>query len=59
MVHSTIGPWPHYTYVVPHIYTKAKIRLVGLGMYAPRGIITNDFFATLPHSLKSPWWIWP
>jgi len=45
MVHSTIGPWPHYTYVVPHIYTKAKIRLVGLGMYAPRGIITNDFFA--------------
>jgi 3-oxoacyl-[acyl-carrier-protein] synthase III len=37
--------WPKYTYVVPQIYTKAGMRLVGLGNYAPSGIITNEFFA--------------
>jgi 3-oxoacyl-[acyl-carrier-protein] synthase-3 len=37
--------WPHYTYIVPHIYTKAGVRLIGLGTYTPAGIITNDFFA--------------
>src|SRR6266849_139446 len=37
--------WPHYTYIVPQIYTKAKVRLIGLGTYAPSGTITNEFFA--------------
>jgi 3-oxoacyl-[acyl-carrier-protein] synthase-3 len=54
MVFSTTNTWPHYTYVVPHIYTKAKIRLVGLGMYAPRGLITNDFFASISTRLGHP-----
>src|ERR1043166_2714090 len=54
MVFSTTGLWPQYTYVVPHIYTKAKIRLVGLGMYAPRGLITNDFFSSISTRLGQP-----
>ncbi len=37
--------WPHYTYIVPQIYTKAKVRLIGLGTYVPSGTITNEFFA--------------
>jgi 3-oxoacyl-[acyl-carrier-protein] synthase-3 len=39
------GPWPDYVYIVPQVYTRAKIRLIGLGNYAPSGIITNEFFA--------------
>lgn len=45
MTLATEGQWPHYTYIVPHIYTKAKVRLIGLGTYIPKGTITNDFFA--------------
>lgn len=37
--------WPQYTYIVPQVYTKAKVRLIGLGAYTPAGIITNEFFA--------------
>lgn len=43
-----------YKYVVPHIYTKAHVHIVGLGMYAPRGIITNDFFAHISTQQGSP-----
>src|ERR1700680_3069998 len=39
------GQWPHYTYIVPQVYTKAKVRLIGLGNYVPTGTITNEFFA--------------
>ncbi len=37
--------WPEYRYVVPQVYTRAKMRLLGLGGYFPQGKITNDFFA--------------
>src|SRR5665811_96706 len=48
------GQWPDYTYIVPQIYTRARIRLVGLGNYAPRGIITNEFFAHISTKLGDP-----
>src|SRR5437588_5320327 len=48
------GQWPHYTYIVPRIYTEAKVRLVGLGTYTPQGTITNDFFAYISTRLGSP-----
>src|SRR5881398_41915 len=48
------GQWPHYTYIVPHIYTKAKVRLIGLGNYAPTGTITNEFFASISTRLGDP-----
>lgn len=48
------GQWPHYTYIVPHVYTKAKVRLVGLGNYAPKGIVTNEFFAAISTRLGNP-----
>ncbi len=41
------GQWPQYTYIVPEIFTKAKVRLIGLGNYAPKGYITNEFFAAI------------
>ncbi len=46
--------WPHYVYIVPQIYTKAKVRLIGLGTYAPAGIITNEFFAFISTRLGDP-----
>jgi 3-oxoacyl-[acyl-carrier-protein] synthase-3 len=48
------GQWPDYTYIVPDIYTVAKVRLIGLGTYAPAGIITNDFFAYISTRLGDP-----
>src|SRR5271169_488022 len=52
--HADTDQWPNYTYVLPNIYTKAKVRLVGLGSYAPKGIITNEFFAYIASRLGSP-----
>lgn len=46
--------WPHYTYIVPQVYTKAKVRLVGLGTYTPVGVITNEFFAYVATRLGDP-----
>lgn len=54
MTHADAGQWPNYTYVLPHIYTRAKMRLVGLGGYVPKGIITNEFFAHIASRLGSP-----
>ncbi|HLG77899.1 MAG TPA: 3-oxoacyl-[acyl-carrier-protein] synthase III C-terminal domain-containing protein [Ktedonobacteraceae bacterium] len=54
MALSEAGQWPHYTYIIPHIYTKAQVRLVGLGAYTPKGIITNDFFAYISTRLGNP-----
>src|SRR5213592_4501740 len=54
MTRLQAGQWPHYTYIVPHIYTKAKVRLIGLGNYAPTGTITNDFFAYISTRLGDP-----
>ena len=48
------GQWPDYTYIVPHSYTKAKVRLIGLGNYAPKNSITNDFFAYISTRLGDP-----
>src|SRR5438105_11036655 len=48
------GQWPNYTYIVPTIYTRAKVRLIGLGSYAPTGIITNEFFAYISTRLGDP-----
>lgn len=45
MTLTNTGQWPSYTYILPHVYTKAQVRLVGLGSYIPKGVITNDFFA--------------
>jgi 3-oxoacyl-[acyl-carrier-protein] synthase-3 len=54
MTFTEEDPWPQYTYIVPQIYTKAKVRLVGLGTYTPKGIITNDFFAYISTRLGDP-----
>src|SRR5712691_4307983 len=54
MSHIYAGQWPNYTYIVPQVYTKAKVRLIGLGSYAPAGIITNDFFAYISTRLGDP-----
>ena len=48
------GQWPKYTYIVPQIYTRAKVRLIGLGNYAPPGTITNEFFAYISTRLGDP-----
>ena len=48
------GSWPRYTYIVPEVYTKAKVRLIGLGNYAPKSCITNDFFAYISTRLGDP-----
>jgi 3-oxoacyl-(acyl-carrier-protein) synthase III len=54
MSQSRVGQWPEYIYVVPQVYTKAKVRLIGLGTYAPSGIITNEFFAAISTRLGDP-----
>jgi len=54
MPHNYAGQWPDYVYIVPQIYTKAKVRLIGLGTYAPTGIITNEFFASISTRLGDP-----
>lgn len=46
--------WPEYTFIVPQIYTRAGVRLVGLGNYAPSGTITNEFFAYISTKLGDP-----
>jgi 3-oxoacyl-(acyl-carrier-protein) synthase III len=54
MPQSNTEQWPQYTYIVPQIYTKAKVRLIGLGTYAPSGTITNEFFAYISTRLGDP-----
>jgi 3-oxoacyl-[acyl-carrier-protein] synthase-3 len=54
MTPSPQDQWPHYTYIVPQNYTRAKVRLIGLGSYAPKGIITNEFFAYISTRLGDP-----
>ncbi len=54
MTSSLMDTWPDYTYVEPHVYTKACIRVVGLGMYVPKGMITNEFFSFLATRLGNP-----
>src|SRR6266516_6982438 len=54
MSQTYTGEWPDYVYIVPHVYTKAKVRLIGLGSYAPAGIITNEFFAYISTRLGDP-----
>src|SRR5438128_11939444 len=49
-----IRQWPEYVYIVPQVYTRAKVRLIGLGNYAPKGIITNEFFAYISTRLSDP-----
>src|SRR5215469_6256618 len=46
--------WPDYIYVDPRSYTRAKIRLIGLGVYTPPSVITNDFFAYIATRMGSP-----
>lgn len=46
--------WPEYTFILPQIYTRAGVRLVGLGNYAPSGTITNEFFASISTKLGDP-----
>lgn len=54
MTLTPAGQWPQYTYIVPQVYTKAKVRLIGLGSYAPKGMITNEFFAHISTTLGDP-----
>lgn len=54
MSFSPEGQWPSYTYIVPHVYTKARVRLIGLGTYAPKGTISNEFFAYISTRLGDP-----
>lgn len=46
--------WPQYSFIVPQIYTRARVRLIGLGNYAPAGTITNEFFAYISTKLGDP-----
>ena len=46
--------WPAYTFIIPQIYTRAGVHLVGLGNYAPTGTITNEFFASISTRLGDP-----
>jgi 3-oxoacyl-[acyl-carrier-protein] synthase III len=46
--------WPEYVYIVPQVYTKAKVRLIGLGTYAPSSMITNEYFAAISTRLGDP-----
>ncbi len=48
------GQWPDYSYIVPHSYTKAKVRLIGLGNYTPSSSITNEFFAHISTRMGDP-----
>ena len=54
MSQSRTGQWPEYVYVVPQIFTKANVRLIGIGNYAPSGTITNEFFAAISTRLGDP-----
>jgi 3-oxoacyl-[acyl-carrier-protein] synthase III len=54
MFQTYAGPWPNYVYIVPQVYTRAKVRLIGLGNYAPSGVITNEFFASISTRLGDP-----
>ncbi len=54
MTLASTGSWPRYTYVQPHIYTKTRVKLIGVGTYAPKGVISNDFFAYIASRLGSP-----
>jgi 3-oxoacyl-[acyl-carrier-protein] synthase III len=54
MTETQAGQWPKYTYIVPQVYTKAKVRLIGLGTYTPSCIIENDFFAYISTRLGDP-----
>ncbi len=54
MSQSHTQPWPRYVYIVPQIYTRAKVRLIGLGTYAPAGIVANEFFAYISTRLGDP-----
>src|SRR6266567_2491061 len=54
MTETQSGQWPNYTYIVPEIYTRAKVRLIGLGIYTPSGVITNEFFASISTRLGDP-----
>jgi 3-oxoacyl-[acyl-carrier-protein] synthase-3 len=46
--------WPAYTFIIPQTYTRASVRLVGLGNYVPTGTITNEFFASISTKLGDP-----
>jgi 3-oxoacyl-[acyl-carrier-protein] synthase III len=54
MSQSRTGQWPKYVYVVPQVFTKANVRLIGIGNYAPSGTITNEFFAAISTRLGDP-----
>ncbi len=54
MSQTHTNEWPEYVYIVPQVYTQAKVRLIGLGVYAPTGIITNEFFAYISTRLGDP-----
>ncbi len=54
MTGTAESQWPHYSFIVPQIAMKANVRLVGLGNYAPRGTITNEFFAYISTRLGDP-----
>src|SRR5258708_31542897 len=54
MKETQSGQGPNYPYIVPEIYTRAKVRLIGLGIYPPSGVITNEFFASIATRLGDP-----
>src|SRR2546430_13160791 len=54
MLSTEEGQWPNYTYIVPQVYTRTGMRLIGLGTYAPKGIVTNEFFAYISTRLGDP-----
>ena len=54
MIQPRTEQWPRYTYIVPHVYTRAKVRLIGFGNYVPSGRITNEFFSYVTTRLGEP-----
>src|SRR5438034_2837638 len=54
MTFINANQWPNYTYVIPHLCTKAKVRLIGVGSYFPKCVVTNDLFAAIATRLGNP-----
>jgi 3-oxoacyl-[acyl-carrier-protein] synthase-3 len=51
---TNTGHEVQYKYVMPRIYTRANVHIAGLGIYAPKGIITNEFFAHVSTQQGNP-----
>lgn len=54
MIEQQTQQWPDYTYIVPQTYSKAKVRVSGMGYYVPAGVVTNEFWSYVTTRLGEP-----